>query len=88
VTAYDLTRESEVIRLYHETHPSVVAIPDLQPEFYPGFFRKELLTWARRRALVQAGEERVQDFSWKRTARETLKILEEAAANGATGSDS
>ena len=88
VMAYDLTRESDVIRLYRDTHPSVVAIPDLQPEFYRGFFTKDLLTWAHRRALVQAGEERVQHFSWERCARETLKVLEEAALNGATGSDS
>jgi glycosyltransferase involved in cell wall biosynthesis len=29
--------------------PSVVSIPDLQPEFYPGFFRDDLLDWSRRR---------------------------------------
>ena len=28
---------------------SVVSIPDLQPEFFPDFFRKDLLEWARRR---------------------------------------
>jgi len=35
-----------------------------------------------RRALVQAGRERCGQFSWERTARETLKVLEEAASIG------
>jgi len=35
-----------------------------------------------RRALVQAGRERCRQFSWDRTARETLKVLEEAASIG------
>jgi glycosyltransferase involved in cell wall biosynthesis len=35
-----------------------------------------------RRALVQAGRERCRQFSWERTARETLKVLEEAASIG------
>ena len=26
--------------------PSVVSIPDLQPEFYPDFFKKDLLEWS------------------------------------------
>ncbi len=29
--------------------PSVVCIPDLQPEFYPDFFTRDLLEWYRRR---------------------------------------
>ena len=33
----------------HVRLPSVVSIPDLQPEFYPDFFRKDLADWARRR---------------------------------------
>lgn len=33
-----------------------------------------------RRALVKAGRERCRQFSWERTARETLKVLEEAAS--------
>ena len=36
-----------------------------------------------RRALVQAGRERCRQFFWERTARETLKVLEEAASIGA-----
>lgn len=36
-----------------------------------------------RRALVQAGRERCRQFSWQRTVRETLKVLEEAASIGA-----
>jgi glycosyltransferase involved in cell wall biosynthesis len=36
-----------------------------------------------RRALVQAGREHYRRFSWERTARETLKVLEEAASIGA-----
>lgn len=35
-----------------------------------------------RRTLVQAGRERCRQFSWERTARETLKVLEEAASLG------
>jgi glycosyltransferase involved in cell wall biosynthesis len=31
--------------------------------------------------------ERTRHFSWERTARETLKVLEEAALNGAHVSD-
>ena len=33
--------------------------------------------------LVHAGRERSHHFSWERTASETLKVLEEAALNGA-----
>ena len=33
----------------HIRLPSVVSIPDLQPEFYPDFFRKDLLKWSRMR---------------------------------------
>jgi len=33
----------------HVRLPSVVSIPDLQPEFFPAFFRKDLLEWSRRR---------------------------------------
>lgn len=32
----------------HRRLPCVVSIPDLQPEFYPDFFRKDLLEWRRR----------------------------------------
>lgn len=35
-----------------------------------------------RRTLVHAGRERCLLFSWERTARETLKVLEEAASIG------
>jgi glycosyltransferase involved in cell wall biosynthesis len=35
-----------------------------------------------RRSLVQAGRDRCSQFSWERTARETLKVLEEAALDG------
>ena len=35
-----------------------------------------------RRTLVKAGRERALQFSWERTARETLKVLEEAASIG------
>ncbi len=35
-----------------------------------------------RRALVKAGREQSLQFSWDRTARETLKVLEEAASIG------
>jgi glycosyltransferase involved in cell wall biosynthesis len=35
-----------------------------------------------RRTLVKAGRERAPQFSWERTARETLKVLEEAASIG------
>jgi glycosyltransferase involved in cell wall biosynthesis len=35
------------------------------------------------RSLVQAGRDRCRQFSWERTARETLKVLEEAALVGA-----
>ncbi len=35
-----------------------------------------------RRTLVHAGKERCRQFSWERTARETLKVLEEAASIG------
>lgn len=34
-----------------------------------------------RRTLIRAGRERCRKFSWERTARETLKVLEEAALN-------
>ena len=40
-----------------------------------------------RRSLVQAGRDRCSQFSWERTARETLKVLEEAALEGAQHSD-
>lgn len=33
-----------------------------------------------RHRLIQAGRERCRYFSWERTARETLKVLEKAAA--------
>jgi len=33
----------------HVRLPSVVSLPDLQPEFYPDFFPKDLLEWLRRR---------------------------------------
>lgn len=36
-----------------------------------------------RRMLVRSGRERYQQFSWERTASETLKVLEEAALIGA-----
>ncbi|WP_337288944.1 glycosyltransferase family 1 protein [Candidatus Methylomirabilis sp.] len=36
-----------------------------------------------RQELVRAGRERSRQFSWERTARETLKVLEEAASIGA-----
>ena len=35
-----------------------------------------------RRTLVKAGRERALQFSWERTAHETLKVLEEAASIG------
>jgi glycosyltransferase involved in cell wall biosynthesis len=35
-----------------------------------------------RRRLIQAGRERCRQFSWERTARETLKVLEEAVSSG------
>ena len=35
-----------------------------------------------RRTLVKAGRERALQFSWEKTARETLKVLEEAASIG------
>ena len=35
-----------------------------------------------RRTLVKAGRERALQFSWERTARETLKVLEEATSIG------
>ncbi len=35
-----------------------------------------------RHRLIRAGRERCRHFSWERTARETLKILEEAASIG------
>jgi glycosyltransferase involved in cell wall biosynthesis len=40
-----------------------------------------------RRVLVQAGRKRTRHFAWERTARETWKVLEEAALNGAHVSD-
>jgi glycosyltransferase involved in cell wall biosynthesis len=40
-----------------------------------------------RRSLVQAGRDRCGQFSWERTGRETLKVLEAAALNGARPSD-
>jgi glycosyltransferase involved in cell wall biosynthesis len=40
-----------------------------------------------RHSLVRAGRDRCSRFSWERTARETLKVLEEAALNGAHVSD-
>jgi glycosyltransferase involved in cell wall biosynthesis len=33
----------------HVRLPSVVSLPDLQPEFYPDFFRKDLVEWSRKR---------------------------------------
>jgi glycosyltransferase involved in cell wall biosynthesis len=34
----------------HHIHlPSVISIPDLQPEFFPDFFRKDLAEWSKRR---------------------------------------
>src|SRR3990172_11072698 len=33
----------------HVRLPSVVSLQDLQPEFYPDFFPKDLLEWLRRR---------------------------------------
>lgn len=39
------------------------------------------------RSLVQAGRDRCRQFSWERTARETLEVLEEAALVGARHSD-
>jgi len=33
----------------HVRLPSVVSLPDLQPEFYPDFFPRDLLEWLRRR---------------------------------------
>jgi hypothetical protein len=33
----------------HIRLPSVICIPDLQPECFPQFFRKDLLDWLRRR---------------------------------------
>ena len=41
-----------------------------------------------RRSLIQAGKQRCRLFSWERTARETLKVLEEAAVTGTRPSDS
>jgi len=40
-----------------------------------------------RRTLVHAGRERCHLFSWERTARETLKVLEEAASIGTQSSN-
>lgn len=36
-----------------------------------------------RHRLIRAGRDRCRQFSWERTARETLKVLEEAASIGA-----
>ena len=41
-----------------------------------------------RRTLVHAGRERCHHFSWQRTARETLKVLEEAASIGSQPTNS
>jgi glycosyltransferase involved in cell wall biosynthesis len=49
------------------------------PEGIADALRRILTDSELRRALVRAGTTRVQQFSWERTARETLKVLEEAA---------
>ncbi len=41
--------------------PSIVSIPDLQPEYYPDFFSKDLLEWSRRR--------------YPASCRETTKVI-------------
>jgi glycosyltransferase involved in cell wall biosynthesis len=51
------------------------------PEGIADALRRILTDSDLRRALVRAGTTRVQQFSWERTARETLKVLEEAALN-------
>ena len=49
------------------------------PEAIADALHRVLTDVALRQALVRAGTHRVQHFSWERTARETLKVLEEAA---------
>ncbi|MDD5558610.1 glycosyltransferase family 1 protein [Candidatus Methylomirabilis sp.] len=53
------------------------------PEAIADAIHRILTDGGLRRALVQAGRERCRHFSWERTARETLKVLEEAASIGA-----
>jgi glycosyltransferase involved in cell wall biosynthesis len=52
------------------------------PEAIADAMHRVLTDAGLRRALVQAGRERCRQFSWERTARETLKVLEEAASIG------
>jgi len=53
------------------------------PEAIADAMHRVLTDTELRRTLVRAGRERCRQFSWERTARETLKVLEEAASVGA-----
>ncbi|PWB82100.1 MAG: glycosyltransferase family 1 protein [Candidatus Methylomirabilota bacterium] len=53
------------------------------PDAIADAMRQILTDEALRRALVQVGRKRCRYFSWERSARETLKVLEEAASTGA-----
>lgn len=51
--------------------PSVVSIPDLQPEFYPDFFRKDLLEW-KRKSLSASCREATKVITLSEFSRSTI----------------
>lgn len=52
------------------------------PEAIADAMHRVLLDEELRSSLIEAGRLRMQHFSWKRTAQDTLKVLEEAALYG------
>lgn len=55
----------------HRRLPCVVSIPDLQPEFYPDFFRKDLLEW-RRRGLSVSCHHATKVITFSEFSRSTM----------------